>query len=78
MTRTTPGNAVNIVLAAVPIVEEEICPGDRVQEMQPHTGRITREIALDLPRPRDRASPRFTELRQQILHDMGAFSALAA
>nr|WP_294555480.1 ABC transporter ATP-binding protein [uncultured Rhodopila sp.] len=59
-------------------VEEAVYLGDRVLVMQPHPGRITREVALDLPRPRDRASPRFTELRQQILHDMGAFSALAA
>ena len=59
-------------------VEEAIYLGDRVLVMQPHPGRITREIVLDLPRPRDRASQRFNEIRQQILRDMGAFGALAA
>jgi ABC-type nitrate/sulfonate/bicarbonate transport system ATPase subunit len=59
-------------------VEEAIYLSDRVLVMQPHPGRITRDIALDLPRPRDRASQRFTEIRQQILRDMGAVPALAA
>jgi len=59
-------------------VEEAIYLGDRVLVMQPHPGRITREIVLALPRPRDRASQRFNEIRQQILRDMGAFGALAA
>jgi sulfonate transport system ATP-binding protein len=59
-------------------VEEAIYLGDRVLVMQPHPGRITREIKLDLPRPRDRSSQRFTEIRQQILRDMGAVPALAA
>ncbi|HEY0181363.1 MAG TPA: ABC transporter ATP-binding protein [Rhodopila sp.] len=59
-------------------VEEAIYLGDRVLVMQPHPGRITREIALDLPRPRDRASRHFTEIRQQILRDMGAAPAMAA
>jgi len=59
-------------------VEEAIYLGDRVLVMQPHPGRITREIVLDHPRPRDRASQRFNEIRQQILRDMGAFGALAA
>jgi sulfonate transport system ATP-binding protein len=58
-------------------VEEAIYLSDRVLVMQPHPGRITQEIGLDLPRPRDRASPRFTEIRQQILRDMGAVPALA-
>jgi hypothetical protein len=48
--------------------------GDRVLVMQPNPGHIT----LDLPRPRDRASQRFTEIRQQIFRDMGAVAALAA
>jgi sulfonate transport system ATP-binding protein len=59
-------------------VEEAIYLGDRVVVMQPHPGRITQDIALDLPRPRDRASVRFTEIRHQILRDMGAVPALAA
>jgi ABC-type nitrate/sulfonate/bicarbonate transport system ATPase subunit len=59
-------------------VEEAIYLSDRVLVMQPRPGRVTREIALDLPRPRDRASPVFIELRQQILRDMGALDARAA
>jgi sulfonate transport system ATP-binding protein len=59
-------------------VEEAIYLSDRVLVMQSHPGRITREIALDLHRPRDRAFQRFTEIRQQILNDMGALTALAA
>jgi ABC-type nitrate/sulfonate/bicarbonate transport system ATPase subunit len=59
-------------------VEEAIYLSDRVLVMQPRPGRVTREIALDLPRPRDRASAVFIELRQQILRDMGALDARAA
>jgi sulfonate transport system ATP-binding protein len=59
-------------------VEEAIYLGGRVLMMQPHPGRITQEIALDLSRPRDRSSQRFREIRQQILRDMGAVPALAA
>ncbi len=69
--RIWQGRGVTMILVTHD-VEEAIYLGDRVLVMQPHPGRITREIVLDLQRPRDRASPRFTEIRQQILHDMGA------
>jgi sulfonate transport system ATP-binding protein len=35
--------------------------------MQPRPGRVFADIALDLPRPRDRLSPAFTEAKRVIL-----------
>jgi ABC-type taurine transport system ATPase subunit len=59
-------------------VVEEVFRGDRVLVTQPHAGRITQDIALDLPRPRDCSSPRLKEIRQRILLETGAVPALAA
>jgi ABC-type nitrate/sulfonate/bicarbonate transport system ATPase subunit len=56
-------------------VEEAVYLGDRVLVMQPHPGRMTRELAIDLPRPRDRASQHFTMIHQQILRNMDALQA---
>jgi sulfonate transport system ATP-binding protein len=48
-------------------VEEAVVFADRAVVMQPRPGRIFADIPLDLPRPRDRLSPAFTEAKRVIL-----------
>jgi NitT/TauT family transport system ATP-binding protein len=45
-------------------IEEAILLADRVVAMQPGPGRIVSDTRIDLPRPRDVASPRFNDLRR--------------
>jgi len=48
-------------------VEEAIVLADRIMVMRPRPGRIFTQIAADLPRPRDRQSEDFEELKKQVL-----------
>jgi sulfonate transport system ATP-binding protein len=48
-------------------VEEAVALADRAVVMQPRPGRIFADIALELPRPRDRLSAAFTEAKRVIL-----------
>lgn len=50
-------------------VDEAIYLGDRVVTMAPRPGRIRRIVDVALPRPRERADPRFVRLRDDILAD---------
>jgi len=59
-------------------VEEAIYLSDKVVVMQSGPGRITRQIKVDLPGSRDRASVPFVALRQRILADMGHVEPVAA
>ena len=45
-------------------IEEAIFLADRVVVMSPGPGRIDNEYGIDLPRPRDIASPEFNEWRR--------------
>ena len=54
-------------------IEEAIFMADRVIVMQPFPGRIFQEVRIDLPRPRNRMSQGFTELRRE-LSDLLALS----
>ena len=45
-------------------VEEALYLGDRVIVLDSHPGRIKHEIRVNLPHPRDRASPLLQKLRK--------------
>jgi sulfonate transport system ATP-binding protein len=48
-------------------VDEAIVLGDRVVVMRPRPGRVLEEIAVDLPRPRDRQSAAFDFAKRRVL-----------
>src|SRR6185369_14319670 len=48
-------------------IDEAIYMSDRIALMTPRPGRIERILEVPLPRPRQRNSPRFLELRAEIL-----------
>lgn len=61
------------VLLVTHDVEEALLLADRVVVMR--DGVISREVRVDLPRPRDMADPAFVELRSQLLEWLGALEA---
>ncbi|MEY4592773.1 MAG: hypothetical protein RIR18_1668 [Pseudomonadota bacterium] len=52
-------------------VEEAVYLGDRVIIMEPRPGRIKREVAVNLPRPRNRSDIEFVCLKDNILSAFG-------
>jgi sulfonate transport system ATP-binding protein len=48
-------------------VDEAIVLADRVVVMRPHPGRVEEEIAIDLPRPRDRQSAAYDFAKRRVL-----------
>jgi ABC-type nitrate/sulfonate/bicarbonate transport system ATPase subunit len=48
-------------------IDEALYLADRIFVMSARPGRIVKEISFDAPRPRDRNSSRFFELRQEIM-----------
>jgi sulfonate transport system ATP-binding protein len=48
-------------------VEEAIALADRIVVMRPQPGRLSDEIAIDLPRPRDRQSAAFDFAKRRVL-----------
>ncbi|HUD29627.1 MAG TPA: ABC transporter ATP-binding protein [Novosphingobium sp.] len=51
-------------------VDEALFLGDRVVVMSPRPGRIARIVDVDLPHPRDRASPLLHRLKDEILAEL--------
>ena len=60
------------VVLATRDVEEAIYLGDRVVVMTPHPGRVHQILDIPLARPRDRAHPSFSQLRQRALQSPAA------
>jgi NitT/TauT family transport system ATP-binding protein len=54
------------VLFVTHSIEEAIFLADRVVVMEPGPGRIASEHRIELPRPRDVASPEFNEIRREL------------
>jgi NitT/TauT family transport system ATP-binding protein/sulfonate transport system ATP-binding protein len=48
-------------------VDEAVYLGDRVVVMEPRPGRIKRIVDVDLPRPRERGSYAFTDIKDDVL-----------
>ncbi|MGY2254927.1 ABC transporter ATP-binding protein [Pseudomonas reactans] len=51
-------------------IEEALYLGDRVIVMDAHPGRIKHEIRVELPHPRDRASPILQGYKEQLLEEL--------
>ena len=51
-------------------IEEALYLGDRVIVMDAHPGRIKHEIRVELPHPRDRASPKLQGYKEQLLEEL--------
>lgn len=52
-------------------LEEAVYLADRVLILSKEKGGRTREIDIDLPRPRNRSEPRFVRFREQLLNEFG-------
>jgi len=66
------------VLFVTHSIEEAIFLADRVVVMSPGPGRIDNEYAIDLPRPRDIASPEFNEWRRLLSSQLHSHHARKA
>jgi NitT/TauT family transport system ATP-binding protein len=53
-------------------VDEAVFLADRIVILSPRPGRICDSIRVDLPRPRDRTSPEFAEVRRYVLGMMNS------
>ncbi|HEX5751342.1 MAG TPA: ABC transporter ATP-binding protein [Archangium sp.] len=52
-------------------IEEALQLADRVVVMSARPGRVGRIVEVDVPRPRDISSPRYLELRDSLLEEIG-------
>lgn len=56
-------------------VAEAVYLADRVIIMSPHPGRVKREVAIGLARPRDPLSIEFLDCQKRLLHELGQRTA---
>src|SRR5258707_1874808 len=59
------------ILFATHAMEEPVQLADRVIVLSPRPGKIQKDLAIDLPRPRDLDSSAYLETRDEIFHTMG-------
>jgi ABC-type nitrate/sulfonate/bicarbonate transport system ATPase subunit len=57
-------------------VDESVQLADRVVVMSARPGKIRRIVDIDVPRPRDISAPRYLELRDGILAEIGLAHAV--
>lgn len=57
----------NTLIMVTHDVDEAIYLADTIVVMTPHPGRIHRVVSNDMPYPRDRTSPKFVKLRNELL-----------
>jgi NitT/TauT family transport system ATP-binding protein len=60
------GNLRKTVLFVTHSIEESIYLADRIVVMTYRPGTVKRDLAVDLPRPRDPSSPAFNELKKEL------------
>jgi sulfonate transport system ATP-binding protein len=51
-------------------IDEALALADRIVLMRGHPGRVHREFAVDLPRPRSRSAPRFLAWKEEVLREL--------
>ncbi len=61
-----PQVPVNACIMVTHIIEEAVELADTVLVLSAHPGRIVKEVAVNLPRPRDKRKPEFSEYVDQI------------
>ncbi|MCW5774763.1 MAG: ABC transporter ATP-binding protein [Rhodospirillaceae bacterium] len=56
-------------------IDEARALADRIVLMRGHPGRVHREFAVDLPRPRGRTAPRFLAWKEEVLRELHVTAA---
>lgn len=68
MLRIRQAEGITMVLVTHDI-DEAVFLGDRVVVMSSRPGTVRTQLAVDLPRPRDRSGPEFVDIRRRVLRE---------